>query len=174
VPDLIRWEPMTLDSLKLFAEFECGREPWDVEVANWITGKSEDCAEKDIRDKRCKVYLYRNSADQPIGFTALGKTKGEWPEAASPRLPVAIIPWMGIHKSFHGHPNGPDEIRYSDQIIADVVYKAQSFGRRYLVLFVHPKNIPAIKVYRRNGFASSDRTLAGNEHVGMWMDLSAL
>jgi len=165
---------MTPDNLKLFVNFECGDEPWDVEVADWITGISEDCAATDIRDRRCKVYLYRNNIGEPIGFAAVGKSNGEWPDGISPRLAVAIIPWMGIHKDFHGRPNGPDEIRYSDQIIADVVHKALGFGRRYLVLFVHPKNAAAIKVCARNGFAASNRKATGNQHVGMWLDLSAL
>jgi GNAT superfamily N-acetyltransferase len=174
MPDLIRWEPLAIKHLPLFETFHCGYGPWDIEVADWITGKSEDCAAKDIRERRCKIFLYRNQVDDVIGFAALGKTNGEWPNNADPCVPVAIIPWMGLRTKFHGRPAGAGEIRYSDQIVADVVYKAKALGRKHLVLFVHPENAGAIKVYERNGFEHSDKVLEENEYRGMWMDISSL
>ena len=88
---------------------------------------------------------------------------------------MTIIPWMGLHKKYHGRPTGDGEIRYSDQIVADLVFKAKkNFGLRYLVLFVHPQNAAAIKVYGRNGFEKSDKVLEENEYLGMWMDISSL
>jgi hypothetical protein len=174
MPDQIRREPLTLKLLPQFEHFHCGHDPWDVEVADWITGRSADCVAVDIQERRCKVFAYRNRADDLIGFAALGKTNGEWPQQTSPRLPVAIIPWMGLHTKFHGRPGGEGEVRYSDQIVADLVYEAAQYKRRYLVLFVHPQNVGAIKVYSRNGFERSDKTLAEGEHVGMWMDISGV
>jgi hypothetical protein len=174
MPDFITCEKLTLDKLQLFGNFDCGDEPWSSAVCDWIRGMSRDCAELDIKKRRCRTFLYRNSAEQVIGFGAIGTTNGEWPRSEDPRLPVAIIPWLGIGRQFHGLPKGNDEIRYADQILADLVYKAKDTGRRYLVLFVDPRNARAIRLYERNGFEKSNKLLNEGEHMGMFLDLESV
>jgi ribosomal protein S18 acetylase RimI-like enzyme len=174
MPDQIICEKLSRDKLHLFRHFHCGEDRWARAVAEWITGRSPECAAKDIQDRRCKVYLYRNQAAQVIGFGAVGTTKGEWPNASDPKISVAIIPWLGLHSGFHGQPIGPDEIRYSDQILADLVYKAKATGRKYLVLFVDPENAAAIRLYERNGFERSEKPLLAGEHMGMSLNLESV
>lgn len=174
MPDLIVCEKVTKDKLRLFRDFHCGQDRWARAVAEWITGRSPECAARDIENRRCKVYLYRNQAGQVIGFGAVGTTNGEWPNAEDPRIPVAIIPWLGLHSDFHGKPNGPNEVRYSDQILADLVYKAKATGRKYVVLFVDPENQAAIRLYARNGFDRSDKPLLAGEHMGMSLNLDSV
>lgn len=112
MPDHIQREVLTREKLALFHDFDCGEsedQPWVQAVNDWITGRSaDDCAAIDIKNRRCKVFLYRNQSGELIGFGSLGKTKAEWPMPDGPRIPVAIIPWIGLHKRYHGEPNGND------------------------------------------------------------------
>ena len=178
--DKIQFEPLTSDKLAIVKDFECGTEPWQKEVSNWITGKSDDCAAKALKDRRCKIFLYRTPSDEIVGFGALGKTNGEWPDGDSDRRRVAIIPWMGIYSKFCGKPGVKGEPNYSDRIIIDLIYKAKATNLPLLVLYVHPKNAAAIKVYSRNHFVRSKSIVMKAEeasqpdYIGMWFDLAAL
>jgi len=181
MPDLIQREVLTKEKLALFHDFDCGEsadQPWVQAVNDWITGRSaDDCAALDIKNRRCKVFLYRNQAGDLIGFGSLGKTKAQWPMPDGPKIPVAIIPWIGLDKRYHGQPKGQDadgneEIRYSDQIVADLVYEAKNYNVEALFLFVDPRNTGAIRLYSRNGFASSNAPLEAGELMRMAVSLA--
>lgn len=174
MPDKIRREDLTLDKLALFSDFDCGDEPWQRPVSDWIRCQSSDpsdSADKSIKSKRCKAYLYRNKDGKLIGFGTLGKSKWNWPKLTDPKIPVVIIPWIGIAKPFHGQPTGENEVRYSDQIIADLYHLAKAYGLELLVLYVDPRNLSAIKVYKRNGFAANTETLEAEEMMRMFVSL---
>jgi hypothetical protein len=175
MPDLLRRSPLTAQDVPLFAAFNCGTQhPWEQDVNDWIHDKSPDGKgiSYDLRKKRCRVFKYRNSADQWVGFAALSESNFEWPARGAPRVKVAIIPWLGVDQRFHRLPADPP--RYSDQIVADMILEARATGLKMLALFVDPNNTAAIKVYARNGFASSPVVPLPGEYLRMAIYLPPL
>jgi ribosomal protein S18 acetylase RimI-like enzyme len=61
-----------------------------------------------------------------------------------------MIPMLALRREFHGKPE--QRPRYSDQIIGDLVGRAQADGIRSLGLVVHVQNEAALRLYVRHGF----------------------
>jgi len=108
-----------------------------------------------------------------VGFGALGKTKWNWPTPSDKRVAVALIPSVGIQSQFKGQPVGPPEERYSSQIMLDLIAEARGIPdmNPLIALFVHPDDLPAIRLYKRIGFQDFHQRTKGEdqqvEYVGM-------
>ncbi|HEX3149200.1 MAG TPA: GNAT family N-acetyltransferase [Gemmataceae bacterium] len=163
--------------------FDCGDEPFEQEVADWLMGPAEEGVESalnSIADERreSRVWLYK-LGDQLVGFGALAKTEWRWPgKNKDPKLPLSIIIWVGIQKEFRGQPPGPREGRYAAQILDDLVAEAEAdaWTHPVLGLFVHKDNKRAIKFYKDAGFSDElvqrvDKTTGEVEYYKMFIVL---
>jgi ribosomal protein S18 acetylase RimI-like enzyme len=115
-----------------------------------------------MRDKQrpCHVWLYFNGAQSVVGYGTLGRTRWRWPTPDSPREWVYAIPWVGIRSEYQGQPPGPQEDRYSRQIIDDLIAEAtdRTDSLPILGLFVHPQNQRGQRFFRNAGFRLSHQT----------------
>lgn len=149
----LRVQPFSSALLADVQGFDCGGDPWQVEVATWIKDTSTDeCAVKWI-ERGTEVWLYRTADGSLVGYGALGQTEWSWPPPNGPKESVSIIPYFGVQKAYQGEPKDrqPEE-RYAYRIMGDLVSKAQAHGTRILGLFVDRRNVRAIGFYERVGF----------------------
>jgi len=139
------------------ANFACGTESYEIEVADWIrapygTGGALD----DMANNKTQVWLYRTAASELVGYGSLGQTEWRWNNPKKgPWVPIHVIPFLGVQTPFKKQPPGAKDQRYSHQIFDDLIYKAliHSDKRRLLGLCVHPTNEAAIAFYKRFNFA---------------------
>jgi ribosomal protein S18 acetylase RimI-like enzyme len=134
--------------------FQCGQEPWETEVSDWIKGPRGAGGAVDDIENGNQVWLYATPEGDLVGFASLGSTCQRWPRAKDPPVAASIIPMLGIDQKFWGQPPGPREQRYSAQILDDIIAEAQKHqaDRPLLILFVNERNARAVKVYERAGF----------------------
>ncbi len=147
----------TESDLEEVQSFDCGNEPYQQEVANWLKGSlGADSALTSInhQERPGKVWLYRLEDGTLVGFGALGKSEWRWKGKKDPKIPLTVVIWIGLGKEFHGQPPGPREQRYSWQILDDLIAEALEDEETHPVLglFVQTANVRAIELYRRAGF----------------------
>lgn len=153
-------------------QFSFGDHYWEQEIEQWI----KDEVDEAIARFKADVWLYATEDDGPVGYGSLGPSRWNWPLPDDPRVPISIIPAVGIDKRFRSEPSGPGERRFSDQIFDDLIYEAAAHEERHplLGLFVHPEHIPAMKVYERAGFTFFSKTYInadGIEYRSMLLEL---
>jgi GNAT superfamily N-acetyltransferase len=141
--------PFTAELAGLVEAFACGEEPHERELADWI--KQDALA---AMNRGTSVWLFFTPERELVGYGSLGKTQWSWPDSASNKVPIQIIPAVAIQKHFWGKPEGPREDRYSSRILDHLVAEAteRSDVSPLLGLFVHPANQRAVKLYQRAGF----------------------
>ena len=163
-------EPFCTSLLHEVADFNCGSDPWQVEVAQWIKDPSiHDCAVNWMK-KGTQVWLYRTEKGELVGYGSLGKAKWNWPPPDGPSETVILIPSFGVRDVYQGEPKeGPREDRYAYQIMGDLIGRAQATGVQLLGLFVDPRNRRAITFYDRIGFTALSNT--GNPYSRMFLEL---
>jgi GNAT superfamily N-acetyltransferase len=160
MPDTLIRHPFTAADLPAVQDFNCGDEPYEIEVADWLKGPEEpdsDCAVNSIKHptKPSRVWLYR-LGEQIVGFGSLAKSEWRWPgKNNDPSIPLSVIIWVGVQKDFWGKPEGPKEERYSAKILDDLLAEAEESAKTHPVLglFVHKDNARAIKFYKNAGFS---------------------
>lgn len=153
--------PLTHDLLPLMRDFDCGDRPWEREVADWINGNDPYGAGHALREQRAEIWVYSTEQDGIVGFGSLGQSNWRWPLPDDPRVPINIIPAVGIAKAFYGEPkDSAPEDRFSSQILQHLIAQARRHTERQplLGLFVHPQNVPAIRLYDRIGFQPFHQT----------------
>ena len=109
----LRKIPFTEELLSAVADFECGSEPYEAEVADWIKNKGPGCVLDAMKKYGTHVWLYINEENDVVGFGSLGKTRWNWPDPTNPRVSVNLMPMVGIRSKYHGKPEGLSEERYS-------------------------------------------------------------
>ena len=136
-------------------DFDCGDEPHERELAEWIKTESVTALARGTQ-----VWLYATSEKEIVGFGSLGTSNWNYPDPSAKRLAVAVIPAVAIQKKWWGKPDGPREERYSAQILDHLILEAAKLvlAVPVLGLFVHPANVRACKVYERSGFQAFSRT----------------
>lgn len=142
------------------AGFVCGERRFEKAMATWITGPLVFESMKHFGNK---VWLYYTPGDEVVGFGSLGV--GEIGPKDGPKIPVAIIPALGIHSKYQGKPDGQTEDRYSHQILRDLIRRARKLNRSVLCLYVYPKNARAIALYSKFGFVLSGRMGNGYDQM---------
>jgi RimJ/RimL family protein N-acetyltransferase len=143
------------DHLDLFRDFDCGQEPYERELAEWIRQESTIALSQGT-----KVWIYATSDKAIIGYGSLGVTRWNYPSPSAKRIALAIIPSLAIHRQYWGKPEGPREKRYSSQILDHLITEASFLPLKVpmLGLFVHPENLRAIKAYERANFRQFSQT----------------
>src|SRR5262245_42150133 len=146
--------PFTEELLPKVQGFDCGDEPWEREVSDWIKTPRGQGGALDELQQGNHVWLYVNEADEVVGFGSLGAAMQRWPRSKDPPLLVSSIPMLGVARQFWGQPPGPSEDRYSTRILADLIAEARQYQdeRPILILFVHIENVRAVRYYERAGF----------------------
>ncbi len=148
-PDALVYVPFTPDMLGLVRGHDYGDEPYQQELALWMDNDAVPA-----HSRGTKIWLYRNQAREFIGYSSLGTTRWRYPEPASPRRVLVVVPAVAIRRLFWGKPDGSQEGRYSSQIMRHLLKEADAWpGQPPAVgLFVHPDNHAAAKLYERFGF----------------------
>lgn len=138
-------------------DFECGELPHQKPLAAWIKDYSLTALQN-----RTKIWLYDNDKGELVGYGSLGKTDvvltaGD--EVGQERVKIACIPTLAIQTPFKGKPDNPatKEDRFSVQIVRHLQHEAReglknSALKPLLLLYVHPENEPARKLYTHCGF----------------------
>jgi GNAT superfamily N-acetyltransferase len=153
--DALRVIPFAEDLLEAVADFHCGDEPHERELADWVRQEALQAMAGGT-----DVWLFATAEGELVGYGSLGTTRWKWPDPAGPKVPLQIIPAVAIQKAYWGKPEGPREGRYSSQILDHLIAEAtdRSAVSPLLGLFVHPDNERAIRVYQRVGFVPYTHT----------------
>jgi GNAT superfamily N-acetyltransferase len=164
--------PWQDDYVRAVQQFYFGDRYWELEIERWI--KHEVTVT--IAQYGTQVWLYATEDDGLVGFGSLGATRWRWPLPTDSRVPINIIPAVGIDKRFWGEPSGEGERRFSDQILDHLIYEARQRQDRRpaLGLFVHTGNHRAIRVYERAGFTRFSQTYTnedGENYISMVLEL---
>lgn len=155
--------PWDDDYVRAVPIFDFGHEYWEREIERWIKDEVIEAR----REWGTDVWLYATEDDGLIGFGSLGQSRWNWPLATSKRVPISLIPAVGIHRPFQGQPRDGQSPRFSDQILDHLIYEAQQHSERHraLGLFVHPENSRAIKVYERAGFTRFSQVSVNDDGI---------
>jgi ribosomal protein S18 acetylase RimI-like enzyme len=147
--DSLTVEPFSLDKRPQVQHFHFGDEPYQREVEEWIKGPDVE----ESLGRGTEVYLYR-LGDEIVGYGSIGETRRPWPPGQKKIWDTfSIIPMVGLLPQYRSYPAGADrDQRLSSQILLHLIHRARSLAPPVLILYVHPENHPAIKLYERFGF----------------------
>ena len=147
--------PFSADMLADVADFDCGDEPWSIEVADWIRNAGPGCVLDAMRKFGTEVWIY-GEGDDLIGFGSLGAS-GRW---RGWERSINIIPMLGVRTEFQGQPRGQGETSFARQIVRDLIAEARTHPERdpALGLFYHPSNQKARHLYLTEGFTDWSQT----------------
>jgi hypothetical protein len=147
--------PFTPDMLDQVRDFDYGSEPYQKELADWMRNDALQAMARGT-----KVWLYVNQTPEIVGYSSLGVTRWPFPDPASPKTALVIIPAVALRQRFWGKPEGPPEDRYSAQIMRHLLDEARAWPGRLpaMGLYVHPDNHAAIKLYERFQFVRFSQT----------------
>lgn len=154
---VLRPYPFDENLLPLVQDFDCGEDPWERDVSNWLKRTDlDDCAVRRIRDGRCRVWLYAIGRDRIVGFGSLGRAR--WilsdPGGGARSALVHIIPFIGVHTEFQGRPRRSRSGSYAYRILRHLLLQAANVAdvESLIGLYVHERNARAIRFYRNWGF----------------------
>lgn len=149
MPDHLQIVPFTAEMLDGVRDFNYGDQPYQKELADWICNHAARAL-----GRGTKIWLYRNSTPDIVGYSSLGLTRWHFPEPTSPKTELVIVPAVAIRQCYWGKPEGAPDTRYSSQIMRHLLDEARAWPGRLpgVGLFVHPDNHAAIKLYARFGF----------------------
>ncbi len=143
----MRKELLTRESADLVGLFDCGEEPYAIEVSDWIKGTGGDVWLA-IRGG-AEVWLYLSESEELIGFGALYPQRIHLEGSDRPLGELLTIAYFGIAKAFRKKPDGPYQNYYSRQILHDLIQQAKKHpsNPNRLALYVNPNNVGAIRLY---------------------------
>jgi hypothetical protein len=136
--------------------FDCGTDPWETEVSDWIKEPSLERygALSDLANRGTEVWLLRLGSPQGpvVGCASLGESRWPLKPSPNPRTIISTVPNMAIQTPQKG---GSDENgKFSDQFLDLLKFVAQGHAerQRFIGLYVHPNNAPAIRLYQRHKY----------------------
>ena len=158
--------------------FDCGDDPWDLEVAEWIESRSGDNSVlEDMKQFGTEVWLYRDEDGLLVGYSSLGQTKYTWPVGTKKKETVSVIPFIGVQRGFRGEPRDAVDRndKYAYQILDDLLAYAAGIKTRFplVALSVDDRNTRAIRFYRHRGFVDLKipKVVAGVSYMRMAIPL---
>ncbi len=186
---ILKTVPFDATLLPLVIQFDCAEkalpEIWEEEINDWI---KMDPVEKDgalhWMGKGTQVWLYASEDDEVVGYGALCQSRWPDPKVVEQvpkikRMPISLIPAVGINRHFQGRPDGAaKDQKYSTKIMNHLVFEARQYADRqpFLGLYVHPQNEKAIRLYQRMKFVPFSQTYlhetAGVEYISMILKLA--
>jgi hypothetical protein len=153
MPPLLQPAEFSPADLDLVAGFNCGSQPWEVAMSEWI--RKPPTALFRNSNHETSVWLYYHPDGRIVGFGSLGLTRWTDPFPDGPWLDLSIIPALAIQTEFQHlprHRGEEDNPSFSHQIVGDLLGKALLQSPDFLVLCVHRDNLKAIKLYKHFGF----------------------
>jgi len=128
------------------AHFDCGLEPYEIEVADYIKApRGTGGALDDMANNGARVWLFETASNELVGFGSLGVTSWRWSNPKKgPWTPIQIIPFYGIQRPFRGQPLGPKSERYARRIFEHLLAACDDW---LLVLRAEPlgfRTLPAL------------------------------
>jgi GNAT superfamily N-acetyltransferase len=152
MPDELRRIPFTpeLREHAKVRSFDCGTEPWETEIRDWLLAPpGQDGATDDVEIRNNPVWLYATDAGDLVGVASFGPASASYPKNSSPRLPATCITWLAVDRRHQRQG-------YGQRILEDVLAQAVALRDQFplVTLRVHTGNTAALEWYRRNGFAT--------------------
>jgi GNAT superfamily N-acetyltransferase len=168
--------PFTEELLPKVQAFDCGSEPWQLEVSNWIKAPPGAAGAVDALSRNVQVWLYADEQGNLVGFGSLAEAMQRWPRSKDDPIPVSLIPWLAVDRRFWGKPEGPPEERFAVVILRDLLAEARAIQdeRPLLILFVHVDNAAAIKLYERAGFKELHKSLKDKQTGWLYKRMALL
>lgn len=148
--------------------FHCGDEPWQVPLARWITGQATEDALFWMQERGTRVWLYALPSGEVVGYGSLGVTRWALDPDSRKRSEIYILPMLALRSAFQGKPERAGSLKFSHQILGDLVAKAaraESPALPGVGLFVDTRNQPAISLYERFGFRAVAAPLVPDEET---------
>lgn len=130
----------------------CGGADHAQEATLWIHGQDTPSVRTEL-NQGGKVWLYRNVANEIVGFGSLALRT--WEVEGEESITLQYIPMLGIFTEHQGlPPPGSGVPKYCYQLIDDLIDQAALRQDEYpwLGLSVRPENGKAIHVYEKVGF----------------------
>jgi ribosomal protein S18 acetylase RimI-like enzyme len=159
----MRKELLTPENAHLVRDFDCGNEPYAIEVSNWIKSALSAGGEVWTAIKAgALVWLYLTDQGELIGFGAIYPQEIILDAPQQPFGGLLTIAYYGLRKEFRKQPEGPWQDYYSRQIFRDLIQEARrhpALGKK-LALYVNTTNAGAIRLYSDPEF--------GFKKVGTW------
>lgn len=153
MPPLLQPAEFSPADLGLVAGFECGSQPWEAAMSEWI--KAPPTAQFGNSKYETSIWLYYHPDGRIVGFGSLGLTRWTDPYPDGSWRDLSIIPALAIQTEFQHLPRRRDEEDnpgFSHQIVGDLLGKALLQAPDFVVLCVHRDNRKAITLYKRFGF----------------------
>lgn len=155
--------------------FYCGDEPWERDVADWITLPDRALAEmqkKKKNERPAGTWLYASEKHGLVGYAALAPAKWPYPDANSEGVKHLHILWFGIRRELQGEPRDAErQERYAWQMMRDLQAEVlKRGGDPCLSLYVHVDNKRAIRFYENFGFVRVPHKVHednGQKFIGM-------
>jgi hypothetical protein len=120
--DILLAVPFTSDMLAAISDFDYGDEPYQQELAQWMLNDSIHALMRET-----KVWLYLNQVGEFVGYGSLGVTRWHYPDPSSAKTTLVIVPAVALRKQFWGKPDGPQEDRYSSQMMRHLLNEADGW-----------------------------------------------
>lgn len=154
-------------------QFDCGNEPWEREVSDWIKAPlGSGGALDDMLNLQTAVWLYEDGQGKVVGFGSLGQHQLRYPDPKKGIVTrMHVIPFIGLSRDFWGKPPGPSSNRYSRQIMRDILTEARGHasGLTLVYLCVHERNGRAINLYKEFNFVEHSRA---NRQLGTYLRMT--
>jgi hypothetical protein len=129
----------------------CGDDIDGRKADDWLQGIGFPSVQSELK-RGTRVWVYHNSADEPIGFGSLGVASWKFDAQVTP---VQFLPMLGVFKPFQGKPlPNFGSGKYCEQIIDHLLDEAtQSLHvSRWVGLSVRFANGKAVHLYEKAGF----------------------
>jgi ribosomal protein S18 acetylase RimI-like enzyme len=152
---LLTKQLLTADNHSIVRRFHCGDQDWSQRAASWIKcgPDNQDGPFCSARLHNTTTWLYFREEDGVfVGFGSLGDN--QWTvKNGEPKIDLTYLPMMAVAREFHGQPREPGVMKYSQQILADLMKEASQRPHRFLGLHVHQDNEHAVNLYLSERFS---------------------
>lgn len=142
----LQYKALTSRALRDFADFSCGRNPWDIDLNDFLLSD----ALHQHRGRYNRTYLFYKD-DQPAAYVTISadsiKRQHVLGTAPYDTIPTLLIGRLAVDRRFQGYGIGQD-------IMAWVRSRAISLwvGCRFIAVHVEPENTRAIGFYEQQSF----------------------
>ena len=156
--DILTPEPLYKRMVQASPAFSCGESEFGRDAADWICGNGYPTVKNEL-NRGTRVWLYRNRANDYVGFGSLGEQRWLFGQSAQT---IQLIPYVAVFAVYQGKPMTGLKYCYQiiDHVLDEAVKRASSFP--LVGLSVHPDNHEAIYIYTKYGFVwvKNDRGLS--------------
>ncbi len=135
----------------LVSDLSFGSDTFGRDASDWIQDVGYPSVRNEI-NKGTQVWIYRNTAEDLVGFGSLGVTR--WNFQGS-RQAIQYIPMLAVTENQQGRPvETSGSPKYCRQILSHILDEAEKrlATSGFVGLSVLPSNAKAISLYEQAGF----------------------